>query len=115
MAPEQIRHSMINERSDIYNFGGAMYRLVTWRLPPPVVSEEDKSVVLDAKTWTRLYKPVEQVASNAPPVLCELINQCLSYDANKRPERMSEVQNTLDRLVDELVKSPEDSLEAMEW
>jgi hypothetical protein len=33
----------------------------------------------------------------------------------KRPERMSEVQGELDRLADELVRSPEDSLEALEW
>jgi serine/threonine protein kinase len=115
MAPEQIKHSLINERTDIYNFGGTMYRLVTWRLPPLVVSEEDKGMVLDAKTWARLYKPVAELSPNAPPGLCDLINRCLSYDANKRPERMSEVQNTLDHLVDELVRSPEDSLEGMEW
>jgi serine/threonine protein kinase len=115
MAPEQIKHSLINERTDIYNFGGTMYRLVTWRLPPPVVSEEDGNLPLDAKTWKRLYKPVEELADRTPPVLCELINRCLSFDALNRPERMSEVQNTLDRLVDELVTSPEDSLEAMEW
>jgi serine/threonine protein kinase len=115
MAPEQIKHSVINERTDIYNFGGAMYRLVTWRLPPPVVSEEDNGVKLDGKTWTRLYKPVEELSPNAPPALCELINRCLSYDAMKRPERMSEVQNTLDHLVDELVTSPDDHLDAIEW
>jgi serine/threonine protein kinase len=115
MAPEQIKHSLINERTDIYNFGGAMYRLVTWRLPPPVVSEEDNGHPLDAKTWARVYKPVEELQPKTPPVLAELINRSLSYDAMKRPERMSEIQNTLDRLVDELVTSPEDSLEALEW
>lgn len=114
MAPEQITHSLINERTDIYNFGGAMYRLVTWRLPPPVVSEEDGGIPLDAKTWKRLYKPVEELSPKAPPPLCELINRCLSYDAHKRPERMSEVQNLLDRLCDDLVR-PDDRLEAMDW
>jgi serine/threonine protein kinase len=115
MAPEQVKHSMINERSDIFNFGGTMYRLVTWRLPPSVVSDEDGSVPIVAKMWERIYKPAEAFAPKAPPALCELINRCLAFDANRRPERMSEVQNTLDHLVDELVKSPEDSLEAMEW
>src|SRR4051812_9537922 len=41
MAPEQVKHSMINERTDIYNLGSTMYRMVTWRLPPAVISEED--------------------------------------------------------------------------
>jgi eukaryotic-like serine/threonine-protein kinase len=115
MAPEQVKHSLINERTDIYNFGGAMYRLVTWRLPPPVVSEEDGGVPLDRKTWARIYKPVEELQPQTPPALAELINRCLAFEAMKRPERMSEVQNALDRLVDELVCSPEDSLEALEW
>lgn len=115
MAPEQVKHSMINERSDIYNFGATMYRLVSWRLPPPVVSEEDGNMPLDAKTFARIFKPVEELQPQTPPALAELINGCLAYDANKRPERMSEIQGTLDRLVDDLVKEPEDTLEAMEW
>ena len=32
MAPEQAKHSTVNERTDIYNFGATMYRLVTLRL-----------------------------------------------------------------------------------
>jgi len=114
MAPEQVKHSLINERTDIYNFGGAMYRLVTWRLPPPVVSEEDDNMPLDAKMWARIYKPVEELCPNTPGPLAELINRCLSFDAHKRPERMSEIQGTLDHLCDEHVTA-EDSLESMEW
>src|SRR5215813_3578496 len=60
MAPEQARHKMVSERSDIYNFGATMYRLVTWRLPPCVVSVEDGGLPLDAKTWQRLFKPVQE-------------------------------------------------------
>lgn len=114
MAPEQVKHSLINERTDIYNFGGAMYRLIGWRLPPAVISEEDGNVPLDAKMWARTYKPIEEIQQQTPPGLAELINGCLQYDANKRPERMSEIQGTLDRLIDELV-SAEDSLDAIEW
>ena len=115
MAPEQVKHSLINERTDIYNFGGAMYRLVSWKLPPSVVSDEDGGIPLDAKMWARVYKPVEVVNPRTPPALADLINRCLSFDATKRPERMSEVQNTLDHLCDDLVKTADDRLEAMEW
>jgi serine/threonine protein kinase len=114
LAPETVKHKLVNERTDIYNFGGAMYRLVSWRLPPPFISEEDGGVPLDAKMWARTYKPVEELQPQTPPALAELINGCLSYDAHKRPERMSEVQGVLDRLVDEVVTA-EDSLDAMEW
>jgi serine/threonine protein kinase len=115
MAPEQARHKMVNERTDIYNFGVTTYRLVTWRLPPSTVSAEDGGLPLDAKTWQRLFKPVQEFNAEAPPALCDLIHRCLSFNAVNRPERMSEVQGTLDHLVDELVTSPEDRLEALEW
>jgi serine/threonine protein kinase len=116
MAPEQVKHSMINERTDIYNLGGAMYRMVTWRLPPAVVSEEDGGVLLSSKIWERIFKPVEEYTPGCPPALCDLIHRCLAYDANRRPERMSEVQSELDRLADQLLEAaPQDRLEAMEW
>ena len=115
MAPEQAKHSMINERTDIYNFGAMMYRLVSWKLPAPVVSEEDGNLPLDRKMWERIYKPVQQANPRVPAEMAALIDGCLEYDANKRPERMSEIQGLLDRMADDLVKEPQDGLEGMEW
>ncbi len=115
MAPEQTKHSLINERTDVYNFGATMYRMVTWRLPPSTLSSEDGGLPIDGKMWKRLFKPVDELAPNTHAGLVDLIHRCLSYDATKRPERMSEVQGALDHLVDELATEPEDQLEAMEW
>lgn len=114
MAPEQAKHCMVNERTDIYNFGATMYRLVTFRLPPNVVKTTE-GMEMSTKTWDQLLKPVKECNKEAPPVLCDLIHRCLSFNAQKRPERMGEVQNVLDRLADELVRSPDDKLEALEW
>lgn len=114
IAPEQAKHKMVNERTDIYNFGATMYRMVTFRLPPSTLQPEG-GLPIDAKTWGRMFKPVPELTPNAPPALCDLIHHCLSFDARKRPERMSEVQGVLDRLADELIASPEDRLEALEW
>jgi serine/threonine protein kinase len=114
MAPEQVKHKMVNERTDIYNFGATMYRMVTFRLPPSTVQQEG-GLPIDAKTWTRMLKPVKECNPQAPVPLCNLIHECLSFNANERPERMSEVQSELDRLADQLIRSPEDRLEALEW
>ena len=92
-----------------------MYRMLTWRLPPSTISEEDGGLPLDQKTWQRLFKPVREYNAEAPEALCELVEQCLAYNAHKRPERVSEIQGKLDHLADELVTSPEDRLEALEW
>lgn len=113
MAPETAKHGMVSERTDIYNLGAMMYRLVTWRLPPPAAAEG--GLVIDAKNWQKLFKPVQEFNPEAPEKLCDMIHQCLSYNPHGRPERMSEVQGTLDHLADELIKAPEDRLEAMEF
>jgi serine/threonine protein kinase len=113
MAPEQVKHGIVNERTDIYNFGATMYRLVTWRLPPSSAAKND--LPLDAKIQAHLLKPVQEYNTAAPPALCDLIHSCLEINALKRPERASEIQGALDHLADTLVHSPEDRLEALEW
>jgi serine/threonine protein kinase len=113
MAPETAKHGFVNERTDIYNFGATMYRLVTWRLPPCVVVEG--GVVIDGKVWQSQFKPVHEYNPEAPPELCEIIHQCLAYNPQNRPERMSEVQGALDHLADGLIRTPDDRLEALEW
>jgi serine/threonine protein kinase len=114
MAPEQAKHGRVNEATDIYNLGATMYRLVAWRLPPNAIKEAESGLPLDAKLWRKAIKPVEECNKEAPPALCELIHRCLAFHPSERPERMSEVQGALDHLADELVRSPEDKLEAAE-
>lgn len=115
MAPETHKHKMVNERTDIFNFGASLYRMLTWRLPPSSISEEDGGLPIDAKTWQRLLKPVQEFNPKVPEALAELAHQCLAYNAIKRPERMSEIQGRLDHLADELVQTADDQLEALEW
>jgi serine/threonine protein kinase len=112
MAPEQARGGNVNESTDIYNFGATMYRLVTWKLPPPAISD---GMPIDSKTFKTLFKPVQESNSHAPAELCDLIHQCLAFHPNKRPERMSEIQGALDHIAEQIVTAPEDRLEAMEW
>jgi serine/threonine protein kinase len=114
MAPESIRRKMVNERTDIYNFGATMYRLVTMRLPPSVVGE-GTDPRMDEELQARMLKPVQECVTDAPPVLCDLIHRCLAPNSHKRPERVSEIQGALDHLADELIQSPTDKLEAYEW
>jgi serine/threonine protein kinase len=114
MAPETAKHGMVNERSDIYNFGATMYRLVTFRHPPPTFAEKER-MAIDRKNWEKLLKPVHECNAEAPPGLCEVIHHCLNFDAKKRPERMSEVQGSLDHLAESVVQAPEDRLEVYEW
>jgi eukaryotic-like serine/threonine-protein kinase len=100
MAPETVLHKLINERTDIFNFGATMYRLATFKLPPQV-APMDGGPALDKQTYKAKFVGVHELNPVAPKELCKLIHRCLSYNALKRPERMSEVQGTLDKLADE--------------
>ena len=113
MAPEQVKQRTVNEKTDIFNFGATMYRLVTFRHIPLVLAEG--GVALDHNGWKAALKPILEIAPKTPKPLADLIEKCLAYYANQRPEAMSEIQGALDHLADELVTSEDDKLEAMEW
>jgi serine/threonine protein kinase len=115
MAPEQGKKCVVNEKTDIYNFGATMYRMLTWRLPPNAQESQEAGMLLDSKSWARLLKPVQDFNAEAPEGLCDLVHRCLAFLPTSRPDRMSEVQGALDRMVDELVQGPEDHLDALEW
>ncbi len=100
MAPETAMHKVVNERTDIYNFGATMYRLATFRLPPCAVPLAEGLEYTEA-TYKAKLTPVRELAPGVPVAFARLVEQCLSFNALKRPERMSEVQGTLDRLADE--------------
>ena len=100
IAPETATKKMVNERTDIYNFGATMYRLVTFQLPPDTIPAAE-GLELEAGTFAELLKPVAEIMPGANAELAALIHQCLSFKALERPARMSEVQGTLDRLADE--------------
>jgi serine/threonine protein kinase len=110
LAPETAKIGVVSERTDIFNFGATMYRLVTSRHPPRVLTE-DGHFKIDSKTWQKLMKPVEDLNTQAPRELCDLINRCLSYSQQHRPGMMSEIENILDRLAAQMVQSSEDCLD----
>jgi serine/threonine protein kinase len=114
MAPEQAKNCVVNERTDIYNFGATMYRLVTLRLPPST-APSGNDIPIDARTRARLLKPVQECNPKAPPKLCDLIHQCLETDPHKRPDRVSEIHGALDHVADEITGSLGEKLESLEW
>jgi serine/threonine protein kinase len=114
MAPEQAKHGFVNERTDIYNFGASLYRLAAGRLAPATIVEGG-GLPITAQVWDERFKPVQDCNPDAPQKLCDLIHRCLAFNPAHRFERASEVQGALDHMADELVRGPEDHLEALEW
>jgi eukaryotic-like serine/threonine-protein kinase len=108
MAPETFQHKMISERTDIYNLGATMYRLVTLKLPPSMQPTYE-GLEMTEKEFKEKLVPVKEINRGVPDELADLIHRCLSFNALNRPERMSEIQGTLDRLVEEF--APEEDEE----
>ncbi len=96
MAPETGTHKLINERTDIYNFGATMYRLTTLRLPPCAVALHGLDVT--ESSFKKELQPAHTINRAIPMELSKLIHSCLSFNAHQRPQCMSEVQESLQTL-----------------
>ncbi|MEZ6141746.1 MAG: serine/threonine-protein kinase [Zavarzinella sp.] len=101
MAPETAAEKTINETTDIYNFGATMYRLTTHELPPLSLSS-DPNMILSAKTFHTMLKPVQELNKAVPKSLCDLIHACLKFKPEKRPQRMVDVFEELKKIADEM-------------
>ncbi len=88
MAPEQASEKIVDDRTDVYNFGATMYRMFTGRYantgnPGSPRSEKQK-----------LTSPL-QLNPRTPGTLNETIMACLEINPEKRPAGMFEVQHQL--------------------
>jgi serine/threonine-protein kinase len=113
MAPEQARRKVVNESSDVYNFGATMYRLLTGQLP--VDPKLAQTLELEGTDWDKAIRPVKEYASQTPTELATLVQRCLTFHPHVRPKLSDEVKPALEELVRNLVRSPKDRLEAIKW
>jgi serine/threonine protein kinase len=113
MAPEQAKHWVVDDKTDIYNLGATMYRMMTMRLPPAFLPGSEMR--MDRRTAKRMLRPVQDLVPGAPPELCNIIHRCLEYKPANRPATMAEVAAVLEGLSAELVRSPDDRLDRLEW
>jgi serine/threonine-protein kinase len=91
MAPEQGRQKIVDERTDLYNFGATMYRLVTGEYANLGIPGLD-----DGRTGrSRLQTPMS-LNDQVPGTLSECIMRCLAANPDKRPAGVFEVKNQLE-------------------
>ena len=88
MAPEQATEKIVDDRTDVYNFGATMYRMFTGRYAntgSPGAPRSNKE---------KLPTPL-QLNPRTPGTLNETIMNCLEINPEKRPAGMFEVQHQL--------------------
>jgi eukaryotic-like serine/threonine-protein kinase len=86
IAPEQANDKIVNEKTDIYNLGATMYRMITGRFAQqgiPKIGDERKLV------------PPIKINPRIPGPLNELIIASLSIDPSRRPAGMFEIRDQL--------------------
>jgi eukaryotic-like serine/threonine-protein kinase len=88
MAPEQALERVVSERTDIYNFGAAMYRMFTGRFAQQGLPKAGES-------RPRRVVPQIQINPKIPGTLNETIMACLEVAPERRPASMSEVEQQL--------------------
>ena len=89
MAPEQVTEKLVDERTDIYNFGATMYRMFTGRYANP------GSAPRTGENIKIKLVPPSQINPKVPAILNDLILACLQISPERRPGGMGEVQQKL--------------------
>jgi serine/threonine-protein kinase len=89
MAPESATEKIVDERTDIYNFGATMYRMFTGRYANPGSTPRTGD-----NMKVKLAAPI-QLNPNLPGTLNETILACLQLSPERRPAGMFEVQHQL--------------------
>ncbi len=85
MAPEQVTEKVVDERTDIYNFGATMYRMFTGRYANP------GSAPRTGDNLKIKLAPPSQINPKIPGALNDLILECVQTSPERRPSTMSEV------------------------
>ena len=97
MAPEQVERDRLTEKTDIYNFGAAMYFLFTGRYVPALIAAPgDRSHFIGPRNPH--VTPVRSLNPAVPEELDEMILQCVKKDVLARPSCIEEVGEVLTRV-----------------
>jgi len=95
IAPEQVRRRPVDGRTDVFNFGAALYWTLTAR-PIPTVLPREGSLTLS--NGQRIVPP-EQLNDRVPEPLGKLITDCVQLAPAERPNSMNEVASRLGLLL----------------
>ncbi|MGB2820183.1 MAG: serine/threonine-protein kinase [Phycisphaerae bacterium] len=91
IAPEQVRRRPVDGRTDVFNFGAALYWTLTARPIPTVLPKEG---TLTMSNGQRIVPP-RQLNPGIPESLEALVTHCVEAHPANRPSSMNEVASRL--------------------
>jgi eukaryotic-like serine/threonine-protein kinase len=94
MSPEQIAGKPLDERTDLFSFGVALYEMASGRLP---FDKDTDGATYGAILYERQPAP-SQINPQVPPALDAIIGKALEKDRDLRYQHASELRADLQRL-----------------
>lgn len=103
LAPEQVRERLVNSKTDIFNLGATMHRMLS---PRQERSGAERQNMIAAHGF--VFGSLESLNPEVPRSLSELVARCCDPKPNKRPESMVAVRDALNGVAEELGVSRDD-------
>ncbi len=91
MAPEQIKGTPVDGRSDIFSLGICLYECLTHRKP----FGGDSLTSISYKIVHEPFQPLHEINPTIPEGFADVVSQCLEKDPAKRYQRGKDVANAL--------------------
>ncbi len=108
-APEILYESPVDFRCDIFSFGCTLYELIYGMR----AFDADTIETLMARRKNHDYLPLDPKDLRIPRELAELVNQCMAFEAAKRPGSLEEITARLEAIYCRLARSePKQTLAA---
>ena len=98
MSPEQATGQPIDQRSDLFSLGGVMYFMCTGR--PPFRAEQALAIL--NRICNDEHRPVEQVNSDVPPEVADVIDRLLAKKPADRFRDAEEAEHRLEFILTQL-------------
>lgn len=101
ISPEQVRRRPLDARTDVFNFGAALYWTLTRRPIPTILPKKNAgSLKVDLSVT-----PPEEFNERVPPPLGKLVLDCVALEPNRRPRSMNDVTARLN-LISQVLRGP---------
>jgi serine/threonine protein kinase len=92
LAPEQARKKIANAKTDVFNFGATMYRMLAGCAVPSAMIEKGSSKF---GRIDDLIRPIVDLNPKVPQEVDDLVRRCLRFRPEDRPGSMKEVFRAL--------------------
>lgn len=91
LAPEQANNKKVDAKTDIFNFGATMYRVLTGKPVPNLRGTQIRAM----SKVDEFVKPLVELVPTIPPELDVLVRHCVRYNPKERPATMNEIADRL--------------------